>query len=283
MSWWQTPAGQKRLERDRALLAPRHPGLSLGIVGNHVEARGSIVIEVGDAEIGLRYAVVLVFPDDYPESPPVAYDAGNGFAYEADRHFFPDGRCCLWLDVAPQWSSLDQNGLIRLIDEHLAVFYVRQWLYDSGNGWVGPAYPHGPTAYLEYAMEQGLSFEQLRRLVPAIRGWDEGARACPCGSGKAYWVCHREFALSFRRANPETIRLFLMAIARPGDHLVPAAAGGNGDGALECRGRGRATRDRRDGVLGGPGDSIATGTFGAVTVESSETALRHWVAPCSAH
>ena len=220
MSWWESPAGRGRLERDRASLALRQPGLRLS-VGDHVEARGKIVIEVGESEVVLSYAIRLVFPDDYPASPPTAYDDGNGLDYVADRHLYPDGGCCLWLDVAPRWSSLDPDGLTRFIDEDLAVFYVRQWLYDAGKGWVGPAYSHGLAAYLEYAADRGLTMEQLRLLLPAILGeWDEGARPCPCRSGGAFWLCHREFALTFRRADPEALRVFAEAIKQR-----PAAPG----------------------------------------------------------
>lgn len=209
MTWWTLPAGQKRLDQDRGLLASRHPGLHIAVVRDHVEANGTIEVTVGESEIVLRYAIHLLFPEDYPESPPAAYDAGNGIPYTGDRHFFTNGRCCLWVDVAPKWSSLDPDALLDFLDEHVALFYVRQWLFDQGHGWTGPVYSHGWYAYIEYAIEQRVTFEELKALVPAIRGWDDGLRPCPCGSGTRYWFCHREFVRSFDRADAVALDGFL--------------------------------------------------------------------------
>jgi hypothetical protein len=153
----------------------------------------------------------LVLPVDYPESAPDAYDSADAFKHVPDRHFYSSGKCCLWVDVNPQWSSSDPNGLVRFIDEQVTVFFLRQWLYDEGQGWIGAAHAHGWPAYVEYAIEKNVTLDQLMSLLPAFRGWDEGHRPCPCGSGECYWLCHREFIVPFRKAGPG-LESFLAAI-----------------------------------------------------------------------
>lgn len=207
-----TPRGEERLERDRALLSRRHPGLVISVVDSRVEANGAIDIVIEEHEICLRYLIRLVFPDNYPEAAPDAYDSADVFKHVPDRHFYSSGKCCLWVDVNPRWSPSDPNGLCHFIDEQVTVFFVRQWLYDEGQGWVGPAHSHGWLAYVEYAIEKNVTLNQLIALLPALRGWDEGHRPCPCGSSERYWLCHREFVVSFRQAGPDSLEAFLLAI-----------------------------------------------------------------------
>jgi hypothetical protein len=211
-SWWETPRGEERLGRDRALLSQRHPGLVISVVDSRVEVNGPINIVVGDSEICLRHQIRLVLPGDYPESAPDAYDSANAFPHIAERHFHLSGKCCLWVDVNPKWSSLDSIGLVRFIDEQVAVFFLRQWLFDEGQGWTGPQHSHGLVAYIEYAAEKGLNPKQLLEFLPALRGWDEGHQPCPCGSGNRYWLCHREFVVSFRKADPDEMTTFLAVL-----------------------------------------------------------------------
>jgi hypothetical protein len=207
-----TPRGRERLEQDQALLSESHPDLAISVVEGRVEANGPIDITVGEHEICLRYQIRLVLPDNYPETAPDAYDSSDAFEHVADRHFYSSGKCCLWVDVDPQWSSSDPGGLARFVNEQVAVFFLRQWLYDQGQGWKGPEHSHGWLAYVEYAIEKNVTLNQLIALLPALRGWDEGHRPCPCGSSERYWLCHREFVVSFRQAGPDSLEAFLLAI-----------------------------------------------------------------------
>jgi hypothetical protein len=214
VDWWLTGPGQVRLEHDRALLANHHPKLTIEIVNGRVEANGRLSIEVGETEMRLDYQLRLVFPDNYPRRAPFAFDAGNVFPHDLERHFLsePSGAFCLWLPTCPQWQSNDPDALLDFIDNHVAQFFVRLYLYEQGFGWVGAQYSHGLSAYMEYAGEAGLGAEQVVSLLLLdLSGWDSPASPCPCRSGLFYGWCHRGWVHSFRLA-PRDERDLLSAL-----------------------------------------------------------------------
>lgn len=213
MKWWETQAGQERFEHDRALLTSHHPDLVMGVVGTRVEANGHLAIEVGESGMRLDYRLQMVFPTDYPKTAPTVFDAGNAFPHVIERHFMtnPDGACCFWLPMKPQWRAGDPDALLRFISEHVAPFFLRQYLFDE-YGWLGPAYAHGWRAYLEYAEDEGVSRQQIVELLPAFAGWDQPGSPCPCGSGRPFGCCHREFVRSFGVANADDVARFLTVV-----------------------------------------------------------------------
>ena len=214
MHWWLTERGQERLEHDRALLASHHPRLAIETVDGHVEANGWLTIEVGETQMQVSYELRLVFPDSYPTRAPFAFDEGNAFPHDLDRHFLtdPPGAFCLWLPTRPEWRPADPDALLDFVNNHVAQFFVRLYLYEHGYGWVGPQYSHGLSAYLEYATEAGLGAEQVVLLLLLdLSGWDSPASPCPCGSGVCYGWCHRGWVHSFRFA-PRDERDLLVAL-----------------------------------------------------------------------
>ena len=96
-AWYQRDGGG-RLAQDRERIAAAFPGLSYQIdeQAGRVFLEGTITL-VAECGISTPIQVRVEFPDDYPEHEPRVYDAAQRFPYEADRHFYPDGRCCLWL------------------------------------------------------------------------------------------------------------------------------------------------------------------------------------------
>jgi hypothetical protein len=138
--------------------------------------------------------VRVEFPDDYPKGEPRAYDAANRFPHAVDRHFYPDGRCCLWLLPESRWNRSDPEGLCRFLEE-VAVFFDRQLVYDAeGKGtWPGKQRGHGSNGYIEFVQELLDGDQQLLTVLAPIFAnvSDIGRnRQCPCGSGLKYKKCH---------------------------------------------------------------------------------------------
>jgi len=134
------------------------------------------------------------FPDNYPEQEPRVYDAANCFPHEANRHFYPDGRCCLWLPPESRWNADDPEGLCRFLEE-VAVFFDRQLIYDAeGKGiWPGGQRGHGGDGYVEFVQELlGEDQQLLVALAPIFANKSNIGRnsRCPCGSELKYKKCH---------------------------------------------------------------------------------------------
>jgi hypothetical protein len=154
---------------------------------------GTITIKTA-CGVPKRVAIRVELPDDYPDSEPRAYDAAGRWPHIADRHFFPDGRCCLWLDVESRWRPEDPDRLLCFLTE-VALFFHRQFVYDVTGKWPGEARSHGEIAYVEWVLDElGGDRQLLAALAPVFAGYSVPGRKspCPCGSGRRYKRCHAD-------------------------------------------------------------------------------------------
>lgn len=211
--WWEGP-GSARLAHDAAIVLEMQPGL------RHEEQADGRMALVGEIEVRTESGVPhripsrIDFPPDYPRTEPVALETGNRFPHTTDRHFYskPDGRCCLWLDVASEWRPRDPDALRHFLDQ-LATFYHRQLILDVDldAGWPGREHVHGGAAYVEHLMGRwGMSRGALRRMTPALEGRVSRSGRCPCGSGRRFRRCHQTEVDEFvGRANEPSVEQLL--------------------------------------------------------------------------
>jgi len=158
-----------------------------------VRLEGTITL-LAECGVPKLIPVRVEFPLDYPQREPRAYDAADRFPHEANRHFYPDGRCCLWLPPETRWKAEDSEGLCHFLEE-IAVFFDRQLIYDAeGKGiWPGEQRSHYTAGYIEYIQEL-LNGDKhlLDALAPTFANRSGTGRnsPCPCGSGIKYKKCH---------------------------------------------------------------------------------------------
>ena len=185
---------------------------------------------VGDVEVrtqsGIPHGIPtrVEFPVGYPRVEPVAFETGNRFPHILDRHFYsnPEGRCCLWLDVASGWRPRDLDALRHFLDQ-LATFYHRQLILDVDPtaGWPGREHVHGGAAYVEHLRNRWrMSAGELRRMAPALAGGMSRNGRCPCGSGRRYRHCHQSSVEAFvKRANGPSVTQLLDLLRSPAARL----------------------------------------------------------------
>ncbi len=184
-TWYQRDEGE-RLAQDRDRIASVFPGLSYRIdeQAGRVFLEGTITLEA-ECGISTPIQVRVEFPDDYPEHEPRVYDAAQRFPHEADRHFYPDGRCCLWLPPESRWNEKDPDGLCRFLEE-VAVFLDQQLTYEAvGKGrWPGRQRGHGDAGYVEFVLDD--AGEQIRSSAEyplSLRQWNEVQAVSPACCG----------------------------------------------------------------------------------------------------
>lgn len=193
--WFERDDGEARLARDRALI--RHDYSGLKYVLNHRQRRvlldGTITLK---AECGIptRIKTRVVFNAGYPDYEPAAYETGHLFPHDADRHFYKNGGCCLWLPVESQWRPRDPDGLHKFLDQ-VSTFFERQLIYDASPEKVWPwgERGHGIEGYIEFVQE---ALDGDAVLVSKFTGLLSGrervdpASPCPCGRDKKFKYCH---------------------------------------------------------------------------------------------
>lgn len=190
---WCEGDGGKRLDHDQSLVALAYPGLRFRVNEDRVTLDGLLPLE---AECGIitKVQIRIDFLDNYPEREPLAYDASNRFPHIADRHFYTDGRCCLWHPLKSMWQSEEPKGLIAFLDQ-VSVFFDRQLIYDVTKTWPGPQYSHGFQGYQEVIVEllggEPHLVNTFARALTGVSGIGRNS-LCPCGSGVKYKKCHRD-------------------------------------------------------------------------------------------
>lgn len=192
---WYEGKGASRYSADRELVAEYYPGFSFKIDAKRkqVSLEGELRFA---SECGTSGAIPvrIDFPADYPRSEPAAYDSSSRFIHDADGHFYPNGRCCLWIDCESEWDAADPTALLRFIDQ-VSVFFHRQLVFEAGGRkkWPGPARGHGRNGYVEFLRDElNASEEVFSRLLPAFQNYRDFFKydCCPCGSGKLFKWCH---------------------------------------------------------------------------------------------
>lgn len=193
--WFERDKGAERLARDRVLIKQDYPGLMYGL--NHrlrsVFLYGTIALR---AECGIptRIPTRVLFPDYYSELEPMALDTGNLFPHIADRHFYADGCCCLWLPVESQWRPREATALHSFLDQ-VATFFERQLIYDASpdKRWAWGERRHGISGYIEFVQEAlGGEASLVNNFIGLLSGRETISMVakCPCNSGKKFKHCH---------------------------------------------------------------------------------------------
>jgi len=221
---WHERDGGLRLAHDCALLNQLHPQLSY-----RVDPETGFVCLHGNLEYQLAcnvptwVAVRIVFPHDYPRSEPVAYDEENRFPHIADRHFYANGRCCLWLPPESSWKPSDGDALVEFVDQ-VALFFDRQLVCEAQPShrhiqWPGGERAHGVTGYLEYVRDVlGGDEGAVAALVPILVGRRRIGRnrQCPCGSARKYKKCHLDrVELARRKFSVDELTKLLEFVSNP--------------------------------------------------------------------
>ncbi len=192
---WFERRGGRLLLTERALVEEPYPDLAF-----RVDPDSSLMCLAGnltlraDCGVPTEIFIRIVFPTDYPDSEPAAYDTLGRFPVSDDRHIVKGGRFCLWLPPCSRWDKDDPSRLLRFLDE-VVVFLERQLVYDVTGVWPGAQYKHRIEGYEEFMLSVlGGREDYFRIFFPVILGQEHLGRnsLCLCGSGKKYKRCHAQ-------------------------------------------------------------------------------------------
>ena len=192
--WYERDKGV-RLAHDKQLVAVDYPGLShrMDTENEKVFLDGSITLG-STCGVSTTIGVRVDLPRAYPKAEPSVYDIKNRFPHVPDRHFFRDGRCCLWLNPESGWDSLDPDALRTFLD-HVAIFFEKQLICEAtpGHNWPGPARSHEYLGYIEFVKDLlGGERDLLVAFSPIFSGRNSTGRnaECPCGRRMKFKNCH---------------------------------------------------------------------------------------------
>lgn len=137
-----------------------------------------------------RFNIELRIPEDYPKTPPNAYETGdrlNGY-----HHLFTDGRLCLGAPVEVCKQFAMQPTLLSFVEE-LVVPFLFSFSYERQYGEMPfGELAHGGEGLLDYYVDFFRTSEEKTISLLIYVAVDNRNRhgSCPCGSGRRLENCH---------------------------------------------------------------------------------------------
>lgn len=175
-------------------LQAQHPNLELlrdpsGVL----RLRGAIgfSIDHDSQTIEDTYDVDLEIPNDFPGSPPIAYETG-GRIREDFGHFMEAGNFCLGAPAEVRRQFAQNRSLLRFIDDQVVPYlFAYSYRRDHGTLPFGER-SHGSTGLIEYYKEFfGTSGIVAMKFLKCLAdGIAPPLMGCPCGSGRKLKDCH---------------------------------------------------------------------------------------------
>lgn len=208
-----------------------HPALELLAWSDTAVVRGMVSFDMGSGSRRIKdaYRLMMRFPEDYPESPPVTYETGGAIP-RTFEHVFVDGSCCLGAPAEVRRRFREHKRLRRFINEQVIPFlYSCSYWKKHGEMPFGEL-AHGVMGLAQYYIEffsvnAPAAMALLKLLADSLTA---PLMKCPCGSGVPLRDCHGPRVDQLRGAfSPEAFERDLrgfIALARSAGVRIPRAA-----------------------------------------------------------
>lgn len=204
MSWYQN--NPKFYISEQKLIAghPRYNTLHYRFNKNYITLLGliHIVAEI-EGEIGSRikdkYKIMIIFPDDYPNSIPIVKELGNRIRHIPYNHVNPQnayitGSLCMGTATEMHLIFNKEKNILNFLNEILIPF-LYYTSYKEKHG-IEPyqSRPHGEKGILDFYKEY-FKMRNINNIIKLLNYIVEhkkkNPKFCPCNSGIVTKKCHK--------------------------------------------------------------------------------------------
>ena len=172
----------------------QHPSLELMLISGKLRVCGMIgfCVDHNSRTVEDTYQIELRISNDYPESPPTAFEIENKIPKDFE-HFMPDGSLCLGAPIEIRRKFFQHKSLLRFINDQL-VPYLFSYSYkrDHGETPFGEL-SHGGQGIREYYQDLFEVDDHIAVLGLLKVLADDSYRGhfpCPCGGKSNLRRCH---------------------------------------------------------------------------------------------
>lgn len=174
----------------------------------HVTVRDSFTVLTGDLPLLLDGRVVDSFnievvipPAGSRTTVPIVREVAGRIPQDADRHVYPDGRACLFIEAEYWFKHPDGMDLLEFLRGPVTSYYIGQMSYEQNKQWPFGERSHGALGVAEfYAPLVGSRDPRvIKRFVEMVAAKKmRSTWRCPCGSGHRVWGCHGDVVRNLR-------------------------------------------------------------------------------------
>lgn len=157
-----------------------------------------------DVTITDAFSILIVLPDDYPDSPPIVQETGGRIP--ADFHQYPDRTLCLGAPVEV-WRRFKANPCLLAFVETQVVEFLYGYTHLKKHGSLPfGELSHGCQGIREYYMDF-FSTDDVQITLALLKlladGKYRGHLICPCGTGRILRKCHGPILLGLLKHQPK--------------------------------------------------------------------------------
>jgi hypothetical protein len=175
-------------------LAQTYSGLKLCKDGpGHWVIRGMLSFSATYQDVAITdaFSILIILPNDYPDSPPFVQETGGRIP--ADFHQYPDRTLCLGAPVEV-WSRFKADPRLVTFVGSLVVEYLYAYAYLEKHGTLPfGELSHGCEGIREY-YQDFFNTSDVQIILALLKLMADGAyrghHTCPCGSEKILRKCH---------------------------------------------------------------------------------------------
>lgn len=157
-----------------------------------------------DVTISDAFSILILLPNDYPDSPPAVQETGGRIP--ADFHQYGDRTLCLGAPVEVYRRFKADPRLVAFV-KTLVVEYLYGYVYLEKYGTLPfGELSHGCQGIREY-YQDAFSTDDVRIALALLKvladGVYRGHHTCPCSSGKILRKCHGPILLDLLKHQPK--------------------------------------------------------------------------------
>ncbi len=166
------------------------------IIVGELKFKASMSIDNNNVVIEDFYFIKLLFPYDYPESIPFAFETSGKIP--KSYHTNPDGDLCLGVQHQLQKIFKENRTIIHFIKELLIPYLYRYSHIKKFGKASHPDLPHGKEGIIKYysnliGIQNSKSLMEMLKIIYYLRY--RGHHSCPCDSDKKFRNCHGKVIL----------------------------------------------------------------------------------------
>lgn len=210
--WYQI--NPQLLEDLRNELKDRYPSLHVFIENGTVIVRGNFPIcDIGGTKLIDEFKIEMMVPNTFPEDIPIVREIGGRLPKIVDRHFYMNGKACLFMPEERYKYVPAGMTLMEFIDGPMKSFFIGQISYEQTGKWIFGERAHGVAGIVDYYGEIiGNTNKEIitRLLIYLCKDKVKGHWQCFCKSGEKMRSCHYKQLLEMReRIKPKDAILSL--------------------------------------------------------------------------
>ncbi len=215
--WHQNNPSLLKQLRDQ--LNDFYPSLHVYIEHQTVFIRGNFPIyDQRKIKVIDGFKVEIMIPNSFPEDMPIVRETGGRIPKIADRHFYPDGRACLFMPEERYKFFPAGITILQFVEGPVKSFFIGQISYEETGKWIFGQRAHGEKGVIDYykaildTTDKGII---TRFLIYLCKDKVKGHWICYCNSGKKMRNCHFQKLLDTRKLiRPKDANLSLEVMLR---------------------------------------------------------------------